>query len=179
MAVVVTGSVSDFDPTVRLELRSAVASEAGVDVNAVRLDVAAVARLRELRRELQGSSVRLTFTIATSAAAAAATVNTLSARLANTATASVFLTTPSYTAIVTSIPTLPVATYVSPPSSPTATESIVGTIVVAIVVPIGALCLLGVLWVYYFRFHRRVHDKVNPTYTPARLKPAIRAPHTC
>ena len=182
MAVVVTGSESDFTPTVRLDLRSAVASEARVDVSAVRLVVAAVARLRELRRELQGSSgssVRLTFTIATSAAAAAATVNTLSARLANPATASAFLTTPSYNANVTSIPTLPVATYVSPPSSPTATESIVGTIVVAIVVPIGALCLLGVLWVYYFRFHRRVHDKVNPTYTPARLKPAIRAPHTC
>ena len=111
MAVVVTGSESVFTPTVRLELRSAVASEARVDVSAVRLDVAAVARLRELRRELQGSSVTLTFTIITSAAAAAATVNALSSRLANPTVASAFLTTPSYTASVTSIASLPVATY--------------------------------------------------------------------
>jgi len=111
MAVVVTGSESDFTPTVRLDLRSAVASEARVDVSAVRLVVAAVARLRELRRELQGSSVTLTFTIITSAAAAAATVNALSSRLANPTVASAFLTTPSYTASVTSIASLPVATY--------------------------------------------------------------------
>jgi large-conductance mechanosensitive channel len=111
MAVVVTGSESDFTQTVRLELRSAVAREAGVEVSAVRLDVAAVARLRELRRELQGSSVTLTFTIITSAAAAAATVNALSSRLANPTVASAFLTTPSYTASVTSIASLPVATY--------------------------------------------------------------------
>jgi large-conductance mechanosensitive channel len=111
MAVVVTGIESVFTPTIRLELRSAVAREAGVEVSAVRLDVAAVARLRELRRELQGSSVTLTFTIITSAAAAAATVNALSSRLANPTVASAFLTTPSYTASVTSIASLPVATY--------------------------------------------------------------------
>jgi len=111
MAVVVTGSESVFTPTIRLELRSAVAREAGVEVSAVRLDVAAVARLRELRRELQGSSVTLTFTIITSAAAAAATVNALSSRLANPTVASAFLTTPSYTASVTSIASLPVVTY--------------------------------------------------------------------
>ena len=178
MAVVVTGSESDFTPTVRLELRSAVASEARVDVRAVSLDVAAVARLRELRRELQGSSVRLTFTIVTSAAAAAATVNALSSRLANPAVASSFLSTNSFTAIVTSI-SLPVATYVSPPSPPTATQSIVGTIVIAIVVPIGALCLLGVVWYYYFRFRRRAPDKVDPAYTQARHEPPRSALFKC
>jgi hypothetical protein len=179
MAVVVTGSESDFTPTVRLELRSAVASEARVDVSAVRLVVAAVARLRELRRELQqGSSVTLTFTIVTSAAAAAATVNALSSRLANPTAASAFLSTPSFPVIVTSI-TLPVATYMSPPSPPTATESIVGTIVIAVVVPIGALCLIGVVWYYYFRFRRRNPDKVDPAYTQARHEPPRSAPHTC
>jgi hypothetical protein len=178
MAVVVTGSESDFTPTVRLDLRSAVASEARVDVSAVRLVVAAVARLRELRRELQGSSVTLTFTIVTSAAAAAATVNALSSRLANPTAASAFLSTPSLTVIVTSI-TLPVATYMSPPSPPTATESIVGTIAIAVVVPIGALCLIGVVWFYYFRFRRRNPDKVDPAYTQARHEPPRSAPHTC
>ena len=82
-----------------------------------KLDVAAVARLRELRRELQGSSVSLTFTIVTTATAAAATVSTLSSRLANPTAASAFLTTPSYIASVTSIVSLPVATYVPPPQS--------------------------------------------------------------
>jgi hypothetical protein len=178
MAVVVTGSESDFTPTVRLDLRSAVASEARVDVSAVRLVVAAVARLRELRRELQGSSVTLTFTIVTSAAAAAATVNALSSRLANPTAASAFLSTPSFPVIVTSI-TLPVATYMSPPSPPTATESIVGTIAIAVVVPIGALCLIGVVWFYYFRFRRRNPDKVDPAYTQARHEPPRSAPHTC
>jgi hypothetical protein len=168
MAVVVTGSESDFTSTVRLDLRSAVASEASVDVSAVRLDVAAVARLRELRRELQGSSVSLTFTIVTTATAAAATVNTLSSRLANTTAASAFLTTPSYSAIVTSI-SLPVATYGSPPSPPTTTESIVGTIVVAVVVPIG-LCFLFVVGFYYYRLRCGDHDKVDAAHTPARRK---------
>ena len=44
MAVVVTGSVSDFTTAVRLELCSAVASEAGVEVSAVRLDVSSTWR---------------------------------------------------------------------------------------------------------------------------------------
>ena len=167
MAVVVTGSVSVFTTAVRLELRSAVASAAGVDVSAVRLDVAALARLRELRRELQGSSVSLTFTIVTTATAAAATANTLSSRLANPTAASAFLTTSSYTASVTSILSLPVAIYVSPPSPPTPTESIVGTIVVAVVVPIG-LCFLFVVGYYYYRLRCGDHAKDDPAYTPAR-----------
>ena len=132
-----------------------------------KLDVAAVARLRELRRELQGSSVSLTFTIVTTATAAAATVSTLSSRLANPTAASAFLTTPSYIASVTSIVSLPVATYVPPPSSPTATEANVGTIVVAVVVPIG-LCFVFVVGYCYYRIRCGGHAKHDPAYTPAR-----------
>ena len=132
--------------------------------------MAAVARLRELRelrRELQGRSVSLTFTIVTTATAAAATVSTLSSRLSNPTAASAFLTTPSYIASVTSIVSLPVATYVPPPSSPTATEANVGTIVVAVVVPIG-LCFLFVVGYCYYRIRCGGHAKHDPAYTPAR-----------
>ena len=117
MAVVVAGGVSDFTPTVRLGLRTAVASQASVGLSAVTLDVTPVARLRELRRELQGSSVVLTFTIAVETAAAAATaVTALSPHLANATAASTFLTTTSYTATVLTIASLPAAAY--PPPSP-------------------------------------------------------------
>ena len=118
MAVVVAGGVSDFTPTVRLGLRTAVASQASVGLSAVTLDVTPVARLRELRRELQGSSVVLTFTIAVETAAAAATaVTALSPHLANAAAAGTFLTTTSYTATVLTITSAPAAAY-PPPSLP-------------------------------------------------------------
>ena len=133
MAVVVAGGVPDFTPTVRLELRSAVANQASVALSAVTLDVTPVtrlreltetrlreltdARLRELRRELQGSSVLLTFAIAVETAAAAATaVTALSPHLANATAASTFLTTTSYTATVLTITSAPAAAY--PPPSP-------------------------------------------------------------
>jgi hypothetical protein len=133
MAVVVAGGVPDFTPTVRLELRTAVANQTSVALSAVTLDVTPVARLRELtetrlreltdarlrelRRELQGSSVLLTFTIAVETAAAAATaVTALSPHLANATAASTFLTTTSYTATVLTITSAPAAAY--PPPSP-------------------------------------------------------------
>ena len=132
-SIVVAGGVSDFTPTVRLELRSAVANQASVALSAVTLDVTPVARLRELtetrlreltdarlrelRRELQGSSVLLTFAIAVETAAAAATaVTALSPHLANATAASTFLTTTSYTATVLTITSAPAAAY--PPPSP-------------------------------------------------------------
>jgi Ca2+-binding EF-hand superfamily protein len=108
-ALEVSGSASDFTPTVCVELRSSLATASSVDVSAVTLDVDSVARLRQLR-QLQGSTVELTFTIAvTSAAAGATTVNALSSRLANPTAASALLTTSSYTAIVTAITIAPVA----------------------------------------------------------------------
>ena len=47
-SIVVAGGVSDFTPTVRLELRTAVATQASVALSAVTLDVTPVTRLREL-----------------------------------------------------------------------------------------------------------------------------------
>lgn len=128
-SVVVAGGVADFTPTVRLELRTAVATQASVTLSAVTLDVTSVTRLRELtesrllelRRELQGSSVELTFTIAVeTAAAAAAAMNALSPQFADATTASTFLTTTSYSATVLTITSLPAAAYPppSPPPSP-------------------------------------------------------------
>ena len=117
MAVVVTGSVSDFTPTARLELRTAVATQASVAVSAVTLDVTPLPNgTASGRRKLQGSAVKLTFTIVVaSAATAATTVNALGARLANATTASTFLTTSSYTATVLTIARAPVAAYPPPP----------------------------------------------------------------
>ena len=123
------GGVADFTPTVRLELRTAAATQASVTLSAVTLDVTSVTRLRELtesrllelRRELQGSSVELTFTIAVeTAAAAAAAMNALSPQFADATTASTFLTTTSYSATVLTITSLPAAAYPppSPPPSP-------------------------------------------------------------
>ena len=128
-SVVVAGGVVDFTPTVRLELRTAAATQASVTLSAVTLDVTSVTRLRELtesrllelRRELQGSSVELTFTIAVeTAAAAAAAMNALSPQFADATTASTFLTTTSYSATVLTITSLPAAAYPppSPPPSP-------------------------------------------------------------
>ena len=117
MAVVVSATPSDFTPLVRRQLRSKVASEVGVDRSAVELNVRSVLR-RMVRRALQGaSSVQLTFTIALpSAVASANAVQALSNRLASTASASAFLSTPSYTATVLSIAVAPVAYH--PPSPP-------------------------------------------------------------
>ena len=117
MAVVVTGSVSDFIPTARLELRTAVATQASVAVSAVTLDVMPlVNETSSGRRKLLSSRVELTFTITVaSAAAAVTTVNALGARLVNATTASTFLTTSSYTATVLTIARAPVAAYPPPP----------------------------------------------------------------
>ena len=109
--------MSDFTQTVRLELRSAVATQASVDVRFVKLDVTLwVNGTANGRRKLQSSAVELTFTIAcVSAAAAATTVNALGAHFLNPTTASTFLTTSSYTATVLTIARAPIAAYPPPP----------------------------------------------------------------
>ena len=109
--------MSDFTQTVRLELRSAVATQASVDVSFVKLDVTPwVNGTANGRRKLQSSAVELTFTIAcVSAAAAATTVNALGAHFLNPTTASTFLTTSSYTATVLTIARAPIAAYPPPP----------------------------------------------------------------
>jgi hypothetical protein len=159
-SVVVAGGVSDFTPTVRLELRTAVATQASVALSAVTLDVTPVTRLRELtearlreltesrllelRRELQGSSVELTFTIAVeSAAAAAAAMNALSPQFADVTTASTFLTTTSYTATVLTITSLPAAAYPPPsppPPSPPQEESSIASTAMRVGIIIGWVC---------------------------------------
>ena len=102
--VIVSGSVSDFTPTVRTELTDKVATEAGVPSTAVTLDVVS-------------ASVQLTFTISLPSAAAATTAtNSLATVLASPTAASTFLTTASYTASVVSIPDAP--RLLSPPPSP-------------------------------------------------------------
>lgn len=117
MAVVVASSVSNFTSTIRIELRTAVATESSVAVSAVTLEVTPLVNgTASGRRKLQSSTVELTFTIAvTSAAAAATTVDALGARLANATTASAFLTTSSYTATVITIARVPTAAYPPPP----------------------------------------------------------------
>ena len=117
MTVQVANRMSDFTQTVRLELRSAVATQASVDVSFVKLDVTPwVNGTANGRRNLQSSAVELTFTIAcVSAAAAATTVNALGAHFLNPTTASTFLTTSSYTATVLTIARAPIAAYPPPP----------------------------------------------------------------
>jgi len=151
-SIVVAGGVSDFTPTVRLELRTAVATQASVALSAVTLDVTPVTRLRELtesrllelRRELQGSSVELTFTIAVeTAAAAAAAMNALSPQFADVTTASTFLTTTSYTATVLTITSLPAAAYPPPsppPPSPPQEVSSIASTAMRVGIIIGWVC---------------------------------------
>jgi len=117
MAVVVASSVSNFTSTIRIELRTAVATESSVAVSAVTLEVTPLVNgAASGRRKLQSSTVELTFTIAvTSAAAAATTVDALASRLANATTASAFLTTSSYTATVITVARVPTAAYPPPP----------------------------------------------------------------
>ena len=120
MAVVVAGSVSDFTPVIRLQLRVLVAAVVEVSPEFVTLQVTAASRRLEetQRRELQGSasSVLLAFTIALpSFESAQNAVNQLGAQLTDTTVASAFFTTSSYAAIVTTIIAVPVAAYPPPP----------------------------------------------------------------
>jgi hypothetical protein len=130
MAVVVAGSVSDFTPAIRLQLRLRVAAVVEVSPEFVDLQVTAASRRLEetqrpsrrleetQRRELQGSasSVLLAFTIALpSFESAQNAVNQLGAQLTDTTAASALLTTSSYVAIVTTIIIVPVAAYPPPP----------------------------------------------------------------
>ena len=90
-AVVAAGEVSDFTPTVRLELREKVAAEAGVDVAAVTLTI-------------EAASVLLTFEIALPASVDADAANAaLTTQLADPAAASAFLSTASFVVSVESI----------------------------------------------------------------------------
>ena len=105
-AVQVAGSASDFTPTVRVELRSSLATAASVAESAVMLDVGS------------GSTVELTFTIAITSADprhAAQILDALSPRLANAALASALLNTSSYAANVTAITLAPEGSNVLPP----------------------------------------------------------------
>ena len=98
-AVAVAGSVSDFTPTVRVELRSSLATAASVAVSAVMLNVVG-----------SGSTVELTFTVAVTSADprhAAQILDALSPRLANAALASALLNTSSFAANVTAITIAP------------------------------------------------------------------------
>ena len=102
--LVVAGSVTDFTATVRTELVTKVATQAGVPPTAVTLDVVS-------------ASVRLTFTLSLPSTAAAASATTsLAAVLSSPTAASTFLTTTSYTANVVSIPDAP--RLLSPPPPP-------------------------------------------------------------
>ena len=113
MEVVVDAELADFTPTIKTELREKIATEVGVAVANVALSVTA-------------ASVKLQFEISVAnAAMATAASQTLSSKLTNTNAASTFLTTESFTAVVTKIEPIQIAAAdgtvtvtVSSPSSP-------------------------------------------------------------
>jgi len=109
-AVIVSGNVADFTPTVQHELRSKVATQVGVPVAAVALTVAS-------------ASVLLTFDIAVPTGMnTAAAASGLATQLADPTTASSFLSVSSLAISVLSIPSVPtlVMTGVSPSPPPSA-----------------------------------------------------------
>lgn len=112
----VAGSVDDFTPTVTLSIREKMADELELDVSKVALVVTAYEEGR--MRRLAGQ-VLLEFTITVEDAAAASDAfDTMNEQLANTETASAFLSTPELAVTVTSVEVATSA--VVPPAPPKA-----------------------------------------------------------
>jgi len=166
-AVIVSGNVADFTPTVQLELRSKVATEVGVPVAAVALTVAS-------------ASVLLTFDIAVPAGMnTAAATSSLATQLADPTTASTFLSVSSLAISVQSIPSAPTVamTGVSPSPPPSGPAS-AGMDIIPIAAGGGGglLVLLIVfycLWRKYQASKRLVANKPSVVMTTPPAAPHI------
>ena len=110
--VVLSGSISDFTPTVQNALKTKVATELGVTAAAVSITVVS-------------ASVRMTIAVALSSEGAASTAaSTLTVRMGSTSAASTFLSTPELAITVESIAAAPmIASDPAPAPSPPPTAS--------------------------------------------------------
>jgi hypothetical protein len=140
--LVASGDVIDYTASVRASIVDSFAAAANVPASSVRLTVTS-------------GSVRLELSIAAATLAAAQTVEAALAPVLSSATSASALLPPNLSVTATPVvqlidssqSTTPVA---SEPLPPMPTESFVGTIVAAVVVPIGLSSLL-VAGYYYYR----------------------------
>ena len=151
MAVVATGTVSDYTPTVQAEIRAKIAAEVGVAAAAVALRV-------------EAASVRLSFTITlASQAAATSAASTLGGKLDSTASASELLSTPLLAVAVASVEGAPtVVVPASDASRPPSEEG--GGAALALGVAGGVLGGVGVVAFGYLLWVKRRYTSAKVSY---------------